>query len=232
MKEKITMTVYATEDLPLSERLLMLRTCFGKGPNDGRKGHFLLFNNGVGFADVVSQSSGGAYEPPKVETEGEDYMSPYRLLLRGLYFLGKPNEVATFVVDNRRFTCKSEAYNYDVIDIMFKWQQYLYRIFGSKIRIEFAEEKKFKLNQRDFLLSYTLCCLAESSVVDNEVSLKKPVSKKEAEYIKNFFRRNLGVEVEEVYSFYCETCAETCPDTPYHSGVNYELPKGHALSIC
>lgn len=228
-KRVITMTVYSVNFLTLKERLKVLRRFFNRRHYNisFAKGLILKFNNSIGFADVEEQpitESPGVFYDKKVYAN-EDYESPYQMLLLGTYFTNKEREIVTFAVEDKRMYCTDKRFSYNPMDIMIKWQNYLYRVFDSDIIIEFSIQDNFKMSLKNYYLSYALTCLAESEIVDNEIPLERPLSKKEAKSIERFFSKNLGIK-GTVYSFWCDTCYEVNPDAPYHTSIEYDFSNG------
>lgn len=224
----IIMTVYANENLTLKERLLILRKfypCRGYG-NGTNLGWLMKFNNEIGFSKVEDQPCGEGWEfwnilrPQSVET-GESYKSPFSLLLLNSYFLNKPDEIVTFAVENTRMYCKDKKYSYNTMQMMIKFQNFLYKILGSKIRIEFSMRKNFFISEKDWLLSRFLTCLAESEGITNECSVTHLTKKKDIRYIMNVFQ-SLGIKDLEFVQFYCETCSEYNPKAPYHTELDFD----------
>lgn len=224
----IIMTVYGNEYLTLKERLLFLRKFYpGRYHGNGRNlGWLMKFNNAIGFAKVEDQPCGKGsefwhvFKPASIET-GKNYKSPYALLLVNSYFLNKPDEIVTFAIENTRIYCKDKKYSYNTMEMMIRFQNFLYKILGANIRIEFSIEKEFNLSQRDWLLSQFLTCLAQSEICDNECAVGHATKKKDIDYIIDVFK-SLGMKDLEFIQFYCETCAGYNPKAPYHTELDFD----------
>lgn len=220
---KIVITVFSVKELSLRERLRILRKFFPSyytGKNNFNKGHLLRFNNAMGFSDVEWQVSIDSCNRicPKINSN-DDYLSPYSLFMGGMYFLNKPNEIGSFVVDNTREYHQDKKYSYNTLEMALKLQNYLYR-FVPDIRIEIKIQPQFKISEREFLLSNFLTCLAENEIVDNECAVAHPTKDKDKEYIISIFK-SLGAEDISFEQFYCKTCAEYHPDRPYHTELDF-----------
>ena len=219
----IVMSVYAKGTL--EERLNILKKFYpGLYAQKKTKGIILKFNNAIGFSKVVDQPCGdernywNILSPAGIKTDDSDE-SPYLLLMKNSFFFNKKNEVTTFVVENKHIYCEDERFSYNTMEIIMKFQKFLYKFFGLQIQIEFSFENKFELSHRQNLLSYFITCFAESEDVNNEIAVEKQTKKKDIKYITNIFK-NLGYNVEFV-QFFCETCASHHPDTPWHTLLEF-----------
>ena len=222
-KSKIVMTIYSVGELSLRERLRILRKFFPSyymGRNNFSKGHLLRFNNAMGFSDIEWQVSIDSCNKicPKIDSN-EEYLSPYSLFMRGMYFLNNTDEICTFVINDEREYHQNKKYSYNTLEMVLKLQNYLYR-FIPNIRIEIKIQPQFKISERDFLLSNFLTCLAENEIVDNECAVAHKTKDKDRKYIVSIFE-SLGAENVSFEQFYCETCEEYHPDRPYHTELDF-----------
>lgn len=111
-----------------------------------------------------------------------------------------------------------KRFSYDPIDIILKFQNFIYKIFPENIKIEIkyqdlnVNNKTFCLSQ--FYISYYVCPQA-----DIEVALSKSLKQKEIECICRFFNK-LGVPCS-IEQDWCSVCFGHNPNYPYHITLNY-----------
>ena len=237
---KILLSVYSTRDLSLRERLRVLRRFYSNKHTYGNNiGYMKKFNNARGFSAVEYQAifeedgkmSNGCEKPPTIYF-GKDYKSPYSLLVSGLRFLNKENEIATFIFDVEDIVCPMQQYSYNTLNMAIYWQEFLYKVLGNSIVIKMSLEKEYTLSYKDFLTSYFLTCLAESECIDTSVAMPRPIHKKEEAYILAIYRTQLGINDAKIEQYLCETCKEYDPSNPYHTELifnwtnyNLDIPK-------
>lgn len=224
-EKKIVMTVYSSKKLSLRERLVLVRRFFPntfQGIEQFNKGLIMKFNNSVGFSDIEYQYKKSSFpnmERPKIDVDVKNYMSPYRLFICNMMFLNRPDEICSFVVDDKRMYHNNKKFSYDTLEMVLRFQNYLYQVM-SDIKIEIKVDNHFFVSQRDWLLSYFLICLSESEIVDNECALSRITREKDKNYIISVFE-SLGLKELEFIQFYCPTCAEYDPTCPYHTELSF-----------
>ena len=153
------------------------------------------FSSAIGFSDVMDKPviEHGFYTSSKYENP-EEYLTPQQLLFSGMYFLNKPKEIVSFIVENKRMHHNLRKYSYDTLEMLVKFQSFIYKIYGDKVRLEISISSSLKISVRDKLLSHFYLCYAESKYVDNEVMLNRFINKKETKYLIDFFS-SLGESV-------------------------------------
>lgn len=217
---RIRMTLYTVVNKTYKERLEYLKEAYSGEYDSEKRIHFLKkFNDAVGFKKAEEM------ENP------DEYLTPYSLFLQNIYFLDQSNEIASFIIEDKYFEHPIKSYAYDSMDMLLKFQKFLYKIFPNDIRIEIAvEAQEVPLKKR--VLSYFLNCIAESECVDAELSIPRKLSEKEEKYILNIVNQCIGYTAK-IRCGLCETCFEYHPDAPYHIelvDVEYEK-KEEQLSI-
>ena len=218
------MTIFSTKGgLTYREKLDFMGKIIGtyRSSNLGLDSGFIhKFNNAYGFKDVQFSVDGGAYFDPKVPTP-ENYRSPESMLIRGQTFLNQPGELISFVVSGRRMLHPDKKYSYEPMDILFKFQKFLYKIFPD-IRIAFdIKDENYKLSLQDYALGHFLSCYAYSEIAETEFSAPRLLKQKEIDYIMGV----LSQVVEgphKIYQAWCETCYGYDKNTPYHICVERE----------
>lgn len=217
---KIVMSVYAKEGMSFKERMRIFRRFFGR--NEDFVGHMKWFNNMLGYADVESQpifKENGKIEegvelPPKEHYEG--YKTPYSVLLGGICFLGKENEICSFVVNYGDIVCPNCKYNYSVLEMLSNFELYLLRVLRGDVSVVISLVDSFELSYVDKLRSHFVTCLAESEWVDTGVAIPRKATGAERALIIDYIKYNFGLKNVTIEQYYCETCAERHPDCPYH----------------
>lgn len=192
----------------------VLHTFFSDYISERRTGLLLKFNNSLGFRDVANQFDdiNGNTVWRLVDTP-KDYQSPVETLLDGIYWLNDKNEVATFIVPNKDMVF--DKYGYNTLEMMIKFQSFLYKVFGDKIRIEFKLGNRPKLSLKSKVLSYVYCTMTNGEYYCCEMSLPKFLKDKEIDYIINIMKGYVTFDpVIEQYE--CETCKEYHKEYPIH----------------
>ena len=163
------------------------------------------FNNACGYKCVLDDDFCG-------------YESPDEMLRCNSTFLDKKNELITFIVENKKVVNKNERYSYETLNILLKFQSFLYKVF-SDIRIEFKLKDEFELSLKEFALGHFMTCLAYNEHVETEFSAKEQLKEKEIEYIEKILSETVSF-VPKVTQFWCETCYEHDKTRPYHIQVD------------
>lgn len=213
---KIILTVSAIHDIPFNKKMEYVRGFFSKynyGEDSVQKGFLLKFNNSIGFNRVVHQPiSASSYSCDKIENP-ECYKAPLELLSSGACFFNKRNEIISFVVDDCRQYHSNRRFSYDPLDIILKFQNFLYKVFADDIKIEIIH-KDFNICPKIVCLStfYIYYCIERYP--ETEVSISRLLKKKEIDYIINFFSK-LGDTVK-IEQGWCETCYGYDHNNPYH----------------
>lgn len=211
---RMSMCIYSTKKgLSYKDRIKILSHIIGEY-GSGKDGFLEKFNNSYGFKDVEWHTDGGAVIEAVVESP-EEYETPYVFLLTSRKFLDKPDELLTFIFDVKDVKHPVDKFSYNTLDIMLKFQKFLYKVLPD-IRIEFdILEDDFKPLYKHKILGHFIFCIAESEIVDTELSGHRLLKKKEVNYILNIVKEIVSYE-PVLTQFWCETCHEYHPDCPYH----------------
>ena len=206
------MTVYAAKPLSYKERLEYAGKAYTERYTGEKSiGYLKKFNDALGYKKLEYDDKTFSKEIDSPE----GYESPYKLLLLNRYFLNRKDEIMTFMVTNKRMEHPISEYSYSTIDMMFRFQKYLYKLFPGAIRIEFELGERIALSDRDYVLSYFWDCISQCECVDTETAIKKKLTKKEEDYILNIMRKIVTYE-PAIQCDLCDTCFDHHPDFPYH----------------
>lgn len=216
--QAIRMSIYALKDVTEKEQLAFVHKMYTYSDylNDKPKlGAFEKFANGLGYKPLDwHYSENGIVEETVKSPEG--YVTPFMLLYDSACFFNEKNELLSFCVEVKDMKHTDDKYNYNTLDIMLKFQEFLNKVYKGVIRIEFKFIKSAKLSVRDWLLSHFYNCVAMGEVYDTECSLPRMLNKKERKYILDTISRYVSYK-PVLKQFYCETCAEYDNTRPYHT---------------
>lgn len=202
--KKILLTVFTDYEKSYKDKLNFISKMY----NESYNGIFMKFNNAYGFKHIIYSNN-----------NPETYQTPYELLINNLNFLNKPKELMTIIVDDMEYIHYNKDYTYNTLDILLKFQNYLYYLFPKDIKIKIEIKKEYTLNIKEFALSYLFTCTAEGEIVENEFSLPRFLKKKEKDYILNVMRQVVSYEPIISQNF-CTTCYEHHKETPIHTEMN------------
>lgn len=215
---KLEMTVYSVNEVSCKEQLAFTHNLFtyenyGKGP---KLGIFEKFANSIGFKDVEwHYGEDAAYIEAKVDSP-KGYHSPYHILITSMCFLNKRNEYISFIVEENEEKHTDDKYTYNTINVLFRFQQFLYKVYGNLIRIEFKFRKDEHLELKDWLLSHFYIVVAQGEHYDTECAVTRLLTKREKRYILKEMKKYVSYE-PDIKQFYCDTCAGYHEDRPYHT---------------
>lgn len=215
--QAIRMSIYGVKDVTRKEQLDFVHKMYTySNYNDKPKlGVFEKFANSIGYKPLDWHYSENGLIEEKVKSPKE-YNSPLMLLIDKACFFNEKNELLSFVVEIKDIKHSDSKYNYNTLDMMLKFQEFVYKIYSSFVRIEFKFIKDATLTLRDWLLSYFYTTVAMGEVYDTECSLPRMLTKKEKKYILNVISKYVSYK-PDVKQFYCETCAENDKNRPYHT---------------
>lgn len=216
----LEMTVYAATNVNYREQLDFVNKFYTYERYEAEKGPKLgileKFSSSLGFKDLDwHYVDGGSFEDSKVKSP-KGYKSPYCMLISSMYFLNKENEYISFIVEDKDEKHTDSVYDYNTLDMLLKFQQFLYKIYGSLIRIEFKFRKQGKLDLKDWLVSHFYKVLAQGEHYDTECSVSRMLTKREKRYVLKVIS-NYASYIPDISQFYCETCAGYDKDNPYHT---------------
>lgn len=165
IKNKLIMTIYSTKlGLSYKDRLDIMSHITGE---IGNRGFIDKFNNSHGFKDIMWHVDGGSFIEAKISSP-KGYLSPCTLLFRNLTFLNKDDEILSFIIPVEKIIHTDNKFSYDTVDIMFKFQKFMYKVLPD-IRIEFSfVDGDFVLPFRDYALGYFVTCFAQGECVETE----------------------------------------------------------------
>ena len=190
----IKLTIYSTEE---NYSNVLGKEIIKKliGPRQVCNGVIRKFSNALGFADLTGKPIIGTHDYVDIKyTSPKNYLTPLNLLLESMMFFNQQKEIVSFVVENKRMYHNLRKYSYDTLEMLVKFQSFIYKIYGDKVSLEISISNSLKISVRDKLLSHFYLCYAESKYVDNEIMLNRFVNKKETKYIVDFFN-SLGEKV-------------------------------------
>lgn len=202
--KKILLTVFTDNEKSYKEKLQFISKMY----NEKYLGIFMKFNNAYGFKSLIN-----------TDDNTEEYKTPYDLLITSLNFLNQPKELMTIIVDDTEYVHPNKKYSYNTLDILLKFQNYLYYLFPKDIKVKIEIKKEYVLNVKQFALSYLFCCTAEGENVENEFSLPRYLKPKEKDYILNVMKQVISYE-PIIYQYFCTTCYEYNKETPIHTEMN------------
>lgn len=210
------MSVYATEDVASDKILSFLHNLYTISDSSFKIGLIEKFTNALGYSDVDWHvASNFSYQSSKIENPSS-YVTPNSYIHTHLYNLNTKNELFTILFDVVDYIHTDSRYNYNTFDIMMKLQNFLYKVYGNYIRIEFREVKSVKLELKDWLFSHFLFVVAQGEHYDTECAVDRLLKKKEREYILRNIRKYVSYE-PGILQYYCDTCAGYDITRPFHT---------------
>lgn len=205
MKEKIIMTVYITKkDATWEEKIKVAKQIVC-----GEK--MIVFTEPWGIIHKFDSAIG---------TKDRDN-SARDVLACNTAFFDKENEILSFIVPEKPIYYNKKKHT--SLEMMILFQNFLYKVFGDMIRIEFKlENADFKLHLKDFTLSHFYSCYIYGECTEEEFSATRLLKKKEVEFVEKRIKEIFGFR-PIIHQGWCETCYGHHPESPYHIEVREKL---------
>lgn len=217
--QAIKMSIFSLKDVTRKEQLEFVNKMYTypyAGIKGTKIGVFEKFASSIGYRAVDWHYVGeGLYEDEKVKSP-DNYVSPLRLLQHGVCFFNEKNELLSFLIEVKDIEHPKKEYSYNTFDIMVRFQEFLYKVYGDYIKIKFKIEKSAKLRLKDWLLAHFYTLTAMGEVYETECSLERMLTKREKRYILDIISKYTSYK-PDISQFYCETCAEYDKTRPYHT---------------
>lgn len=217
--QAIKMSIYALKDVTEKEQLAFVHKMYTYPNDNGGKvklGVFEKFSNSLGYKPLDWHYLEGWSIKEKTVESPEDYQTPYDLMCDTISFFNEKNELASFIVEVGEMVHTDSKYSYNTLDMMLKFQEFLYKVYKGVIRIEFKLIKSAKLSVKDWLLSHFYSTVAMGEEYDTECALPRLLTKREKKSILDTISKYVSYKAD-INQFHCETCASYDSTRPYHT---------------
>lgn len=217
--QALEMTIYSLKNISREGQLKFVHKMYSYEYENGKDvyhGIFEKFSNSLGFKPLDwHYGEQSKFIEEKIESP-ENYMTPSSLLITSTQFFNRKRELLSFVIDIKDMEHTCEKYSYNTLDMMIKFQEFLYKVYGKYIKIEFKFRKSSNVDLKDWLLGHFYTVTAMGEHYDTECSLGRKLTKREKKYVLDNISEYLSYEAD-ISQFYCETCYEYDHEHPYHT---------------
>lgn len=216
----IKMSIYSLKNVDEKEQLAFVHKMYTYPYEDGHKaklGVLEKFSNSIGFKPVdwhYDKNESNYIEEQVKSPKG--YISPSSLLMRSTCFFNEKNELLSFVIGIKQFEHSDSRYSYNTLELILKFQEYLYKVYGDHIKIRFKAMNSDKLDTKVWLLGHFYTVVAMGEHYETECALGKMLTKRERKYVLDNISRYVSYKCD-IRQYYCETYESHDKKAPYHT---------------
>lgn len=217
--QAIEMTVYSIKNISRKDQLKFVHKMYSYQYEDGKDlslGVFEKFSSSLGFKPLDWHYGKQNTWIAEEIASPEGYLTPYSLLIRSTQYFNRKKELLSFIVDIKDMKHTDDKYNYNTLDMMIRFQEFLYKVYGKFIKIEFKFRSNSNVELKDWLLGYFYTVVAQGEHYDTECSTNRRLTKREKKYVLENISEYLSYKAD-ILQYYCETCHEHDSSSPWHT---------------
>lgn len=140
------------------------------------------------------------------------------------YFFNIQNEIFTIVApyttykDIAWYDNKTLCNSYSTLELLIKFQSYLYSLLRNSIYIEISFSGE-EIPRKYYLAAHFLYTI--NGYYDTEIALSHPLYKKERKWLEDIINKHIENK-SHISCHFCETCYEHDPKYPFHTEIHTE----------